>query len=466
MQAPQAASSRTAKISKQQATSAVDEIQEILRQRWSYYPFSANDIDKAIESLRAELGSEVSVSALALAFQKVIALGIDGHAGASGWQLDSGYLPFLIDPSGDRFVAVNPMRSRFLVDDHPFIVSIDGRPIADWLGMAKQLIANGSPHYVTAHGLRLLRNIEHWRGEMGLPRGGPLKVALTSRDGNQSTTLELAVAARPPATSEGPPRLSRPLPQNIGFLRLESMNDAAIREIRNWMPQFRESAGLVIDVRGNGGGSREPLRELFSYFMAEDDPPRIVNCAKYRLYRGFPADHLVSRFMYPASAGRWTKQERAAIDRFRNAFRPEREPPAVQFSDWHYMVLSRLESPEIYHYSKPVVVLMNELCFSATDIFLAGLKGWRNITLVGTPSGGGSARIEAARLSSVPISLRLGSMVSYMPSGQLFDGNGVQPDVLVEPSPEFLIGGADNVLAQAIDTIRGRSKPAPPAPNP
>jgi C-terminal processing protease CtpA/Prc len=109
---------------------------------------------------------------------------------------------------------------------------------------------------------------------------------------------------------------------------------------------------------------------------------------------------------------------------------------------------------------------MNELCFSATDIFLAGLKGWRNITLVGTPSGGGSARIEAARLSSVPISLRLGSMVSYMPSGQLFDGNGVQPDVLVEPSPEFLIGGADNVLAQAIDTIRGRSKPAPPAPNP
>ena len=117
------------------------------------------------------------------------------------------------------------------------------------------------------------------------------------------------------------------------------------------------------------------------------------------------------------------------------------------------MALSRLDDPDVYHYQKPVVVLMNAKCFSATDIFLAGLKGMKNVTLFGTPSGGGSALRQSVALGATPFRVRIGSMASFQADGRLFrlfDGNGVLPDVVIEPAPEYHIGGPDNVLTKAL----------------
>ena len=101
---------------------------------------------------------------------------------------------------------------------------------------------------------------------------------------------------------------------------------------------------------------------------------------------------------------------------------------------------------------------MDGKCFSATDVFLAGLKGVSGVTLLGTPSGGGSANADRIRLGDTPFEVRLGTMVSFQPNGRLFDGNGVAPDLLVEPLPEFFVGGRDNQAKRAVEVIR-----APPA---
>jgi C-terminal processing protease CtpA/Prc len=93
---------------------------------------------------------------------------------------------------------------------------------------------------------------------------------------------------------------------------------------------------------------------------------------------------------------------------------------------------------------------MNEKCFSATDVFLAALKGMPNVTLVGTTSGGGSARAETFRLGNLPISVRLGSMVSFMRNGQLFDGRGIEPDAVVHPEPDYFVGKTDSALKEAV----------------
>jgi C-terminal processing protease CtpA/Prc len=99
-------------------------------------------------------------------------------------------------------------------------------------------------------------------------------------------------------------------------------------------------------------------------------------------------------------------------------------------------------------------VLMNAKCFSATDIFLAGLKGMANVTLLGTPSGGGSAFTPDVILGATPLRLRIGSMVSFQADGRLVDGNGVRPDVVVEAAPEYYIGGRDNVLEEGVRRVR------------
>ena len=47
-------------------------------------------------------------------------------------------------------------------------------------------------------------------------------------------------------------------------------------------------------------------------------------------------------------------------------------------------------------------------------------------------------------------------MVSFQRDGKLFDGNGVEPDVLVEVVPEYFIRGRDNVIEKALDLIHNK----------
>jgi C-terminal processing protease CtpA/Prc len=78
----------------------------------------------------------------------------------------------------------------------------------------------------------------------------------------------------------------------------------------------------------------------------------------------------------------------------------------------------------------------------------------KTVTLLGTPSGGGSAFVQPVTLGETTFRIRIGSMASFQRDGKLFDGNGVRPDVMVEPVPEYYIGGPDNVLAEAVKRIK------------
>jgi C-terminal processing protease CtpA/Prc len=222
------------------------------------------------------------------------------------------------------------------------------------------------------------------------------------------------------------------------------------------MPRFRDTNGLIVDVRGNTGGSRDALRALFPYVMSPEDSPRVINAARYRLHPEYREDHLGgSRYMYRETWTGWSAEERAAITRFKQTFKPEWMPPEQEFSDWHYLVMSRSMNPAAFTYGKPVVVLIDQNSFSATDIFVSAFKGWRNVTLVGTPSGGGSARQVPISLPISRLSMTLASMASFQWTGLLYDGHGTQPDVLVHPDPSyFLSGGRDNALERAIEILR------------
>jgi hypothetical protein len=196
---------------------------------------------------------------------------------------------------------------------------------------------------------------------------------------------------------------------------------------------------------------------LYSYLAAPTDPPRVFNAAAYRLHNAHPENHLAANHrMYRANAPEWSDTQRQAVAAFAKTFRPAWDLPKGQFSDWHFMALTRLDDLDIYHYDKPTVVLMNGRSFSATDSFLAGLKGMKNVTLLGTPSQGGSAYTQEVPLGSTSLRVRIGSIVSFQADGRLFDGHGVQPDVVVEPEPEYYIGGLDAGLTEALRRLKAR----------
>ena len=97
---------------------------------------------------------------------------------------------------------------------------------------------------------------------------------------------------------------------------------------------------------------------------------------------------------------------------------------------------------------------MDAACFSATDVFLSALKGLPNVTLVGEPSCGGSARAQIVELPASGLKVRFASMASFQASGQLFDGRGVRPDIEVTPEPDYYLeGGSDPVLDHAVALV-------------
>jgi Peptidase family S41 len=438
-------------------TPALDQFERLLLDRWSYYDFSGADFEGAITRLRARMAGGMDTDTFGLELQRIIALGMDGHSGVSGYELPRGFLPFLLEPTGGRYVAFRPDRSALLDAGHPYATKLDGQNISEWLKAAANLVPKGSPQYVERHGLRNLRYIQFMRQEIGMASGDELRVELESADRGSTMEVQLPVADQLPVYGAWPSGGSRLLESDVGYLRIAEMDDKAVGEIQTWMPRFRGTKGLIIDVRDNGGGSRDALRWLYSYLSSPDDPPRVVNAAVYRLAKEFKADHLAQRFMYREDDPVWTPAEREAIAAFKRSFHPQRPPPEGEFSDWHYLVLSALKDPAIFHYNHPVIVLMNAKCFSATDIFLTSLKGLRNVTLMGTPSGGGSALALEEKLVGTGLTVRLASMISYQGGGRLFDGNGITPDVVVEPEPGYFVGGEDTALRQAVALIKKKA---------
>jgi hypothetical protein len=437
--------------------SALDALKAALDERWSYRHANAADFDAAIAALRKRIDTGLSRDELGIELQKIIALGIDGHSGVFGYRFPPGdRLPFLIEALGEQFVAFNPERRAFLAEGFPFLTKIDGKPISEWCAAAAALVPKGTPQYVRHRCVNHLRELDYWRGALGLPRRDTVEVELGDTDNSTHKVLKLPVSRTLPVYGPWPPGSSRRLEGDIGYLRLATMVEStSVPEIRRWMPEFRGTAGLIVDVRDNNGGDRDALLLLYSYLAAPNDAPRVFTASAYRLHPAHKENHLaVNHRMYRANASEWTPAAREAVAAFAKNFKPQWEPPSGQFSEWHYMALSHLDDREVYHYDKPVIVLMNGRCFSATDIFLAGLKGMNNVLLMGTPSGGGSAFGQEVILGATPLRLRIGSMASFQKDGLLFDCNGIRPDVFVAPVPEYFIGGRDNLLEEAVNRIR------------
>ncbi|MGI9518371.1 MAG: S41 family peptidase [Pirellulaceae bacterium] len=439
-------------------TMELQTFQNQLEAQFAYYEANDVDLDALIADTLARNPEGMTRDELSLEITRLLGHFIDGHARASGLPDAEHFLPFIVEASGDRFVAFHADRESLVNDDFPFITKIDGEPIQQWLESFDPLICLGSDQYRRNAQVGWLRDIGFARKLMGAERTDePLEVELVN-DAGETTSVTLDVADRFPRRGAWPRTIDSSIldDHNIGYLRLNAMDDESKPLVEKWMPEFRETDGLIIDVRGNGGGSREALVELAPYLMTADDQPRIGNVCKYRLYDEFGEHHLSSaRFVYRRDSSRFGDDERAAIDWFMGDFQPQWEPPADKFSEWHYLVFSKTEDDPRYDYTKPVIILMDERCFSATDIFLGSFKGWPNVTLVGQASGGGSARSQSFELPLSDLRVRCASMASFQPNGKLYDTNGVEPDVNLEREPDYYLNsGRDSFLEKAIEIIQ------------
>ncbi len=125
-----------------------------------------------------------------------------------------------------------------------------------------------------------------------------------------------------------------------------------------------------------------------------------------------------------------------------------------------------------YLFDLPIVIIINEATFSAGEVLAGALKDYGKATIVGVRSGGkGSMQQVFPIEGKIAGAMRITTATNCTPNGHIIQGNGVEPDHLVElEMPElFVDDGAQNysregreylkqLRAEKLATTLGREK--------
>lgn len=407
-----------------------------------------------LDSLEAKLPAAMERETLRRVLAIIVGRISDGHSNVTAPDLGlrrKQYLPFSLIEVDGGVVGIDVKKQKLANRGKNYVKAIDGIDIEKWIETAQKYRGNASPQITRSRGVKRLRYLNSMRQDLGIAPNDKATIIFANRAGDTiKKTVEL-VERRPPSP-EIPKQKSQILAKNIGYLVIPSMKDVMVPEMTRKMQHFKETDGLIIDVRDNGGGRYGIMRALAGFFVPKDHGPIVNNIAAYRLAPNFKENHLAGRPTFRINHKGWTAQEKRAIQDALGKFTPQWKLPADEFSDWHFMLINRDSdrTSNHYHYDKPVILLSNVGSFSATDGFLAAFHLLQNTTIIGKPSGGGSGRTQRFTLPESGIEIALSSMASFRENGKLFDGNGVEVDIEVDPQPEDFIGNGDTVLERAI----------------
>ncbi len=204
--------------------------------------------------------------------------------------------------------------------------------------------------------------------------------------------------------------------EKVGFISIRSWSGDVDKKFDEALENMRNTRGLIIDVRLNGGGS-EPLAKNVAGRFA--DKEYIYAYSQYR--RGSKHTDLTKK--YPRS----------------------------------------VEPCKFWRYDRPVILLMGQRCMSSNESFISMMGECPQVTTMGDHTCGSSGNPKFVEL---PIGVRvsLPKWIDFLPDGTPLDEKGVQPDKHFPSKPEFFEGNRDDLLKAAIEQVRQNSLPAKPIP--
>jgi hypothetical protein len=98
--------------------------------------------------------------------------------------------------------------------------------------------------------------------------------------------------------------------------------------------------------------------------------------------------------------------------------------------------------------NKPIYILTNRGCYSATNKFVAYMKGLAKVTIIGGQTGGGGGLPTATEISNGWVLRVSGSQ--FFDRNKLNIENGIMPDIKVDILATDLVNGKDSILERAL----------------
>jgi len=243
------------------------------------------------------------------------------------------------------------------------------------------------------------------------------------------------------------------LDDQIAYIKLPEMvrKDEApllFEKVNSFMKSIRnDSEALIIDVRANGGGTRDLLYE-FAKYLIHPDSVHVINVVKQRGPLPLPKDYkesLHSRFLY--SFSELNDREQKKVTGFLKNFNPMYELDNAKYSEYHFGLLNGEKlSTEGLYYNKPIYILANEKTFSAASVFVSDFKGIPNIKIVGVTTDGSSGNSNWVDLPNSKLFGKISTMVSFQKNGKVLDGYGTTPDIKIERDMNQVLWQSDTQL--------------------
>ncbi len=206
----------------------------------------------------------------------------------------------------------------------------------------------------------------------------------------------------------------------IGYMlitTLDNQQSAALGQAPDMLREMADCKGLILDLRPNGGGNEMLAKPIAAWFVEGEK-------------------------VYAKNAYR----ERGSKGGFGNA---------------HDRTIRGNSPPD--RFDGPVAVLISPQNMSSCEAFLLMLRQGKYVTLVGERSRGSSGNPKPHPLDNGVIAF-IPSWKAMRPDGTCFEGEGIEPDVVVKAPPgEFKRG--DPVLERALESLRKQNEKAHPRAN-
>jgi hypothetical protein len=282
------------------------------------------------------------------------------------------------------------------------------RPEVDWADLRKEYrpkaLASQSTHEfveVCAEMLRPLRDLHIWMTVAGVnvpvfnrPRSGnsnPSAHRAILGDLKQAGNVHWAVTA-----------------DKIGFIAIYGWNTGPEipSQVDEALEQMRDTRGLIIDVRLNGGGDEPTAGKVAGRFLAEE-------------------------FVYSYSQFRNGRKHTNLTEKY-----PRRISPR---GPWRY--------------NRPVVLLIGQKCMSSNESFIAMMSGNPEVTIMGDRTCGSSGNPKIVKLP-LDMTVSVPRWIDYLPDGKPLDERGFQPQIQFEPEAGAFEGDRDDLLTAALERLR------------
>lgn len=194
---------------------------------------------------------------------------------------------------------------------------------------------------------------------------------------------------------------------SIGYLAIDAWQGEATPEtVHRILELMRDTRGLIMDVRANGGGDEGLALEVASRFVSE---PSVYSYSQYR--NGFVHTDL-------------TKPR----------------PRSVAPSEW-------------WRYSRPVLLLIGPVCMSSNESFIAMMETSDSVTTMGQRTRGSSGNPEWVG-TPAGVEFSVPSWLDLLADQQPLDERGIEPDIVFCASREAYRGDRDALLTAALDTAQ------------